>query len=196
MQLEHGDRRPPQRLPVNPRRHKVAPDRRKRVATAWDADVLSCNNCNVRRIKCSGDRPCNRCASTARDCVYPTPVEMVSVPKTELDGLRKKVEVYERALVDALPDPILLQELLHHAANPDCCYSSSSSSSSSASPFAASNAAGAGSISSNQQLSGASSVKTELADAQVMYGEDEWDKASQGMIWSGGLVYSMDLTML
>ena len=34
MQLDHGDRRPSQRLPVNPRRHKVAPEQRKRVATA------------------------------------------------------------------------------------------------------------------------------------------------------------------
>ncbi|KND92621.1 Filamentous growth regulator 27, partial [Tolypocladium ophioglossoides CBS 100239] len=112
MQLDHGDRRPPQRLPVNPRRHKVAPEQRKRVATA-------CNNCNVRRIKCSGDRPCNQCASTARDCVYPALVEKVSVPKTELDELKKKVEVYEKALVDALPDPARRQELLHHAAGPD-----------------------------------------------------------------------------
>lgn len=38
MQLDSGDGRRPsasQRLPVNPRRHKVAPEQRKRVATAY-----------------------------------------------------------------------------------------------------------------------------------------------------------------
>lgn len=37
MQLDGDGRRPSatQRLPVNPRRHKVAPEQRKRVATAY-----------------------------------------------------------------------------------------------------------------------------------------------------------------
>ncbi|KAJ6438752.1 thymidylate kinase [Purpureocillium lavendulum] len=121
MQLDHGDRRPSQRLPVNPRRHKVAPEQRKRVATA-------CNSCNV------------------------------SVPKSELDELKKKVEVYEKALQDALPDPTRRQELLHHAASPD--------SSSSASPYP-SNATLHGANSSSQHLSGASSIKTEPTDDDV-----------------------------
>lgn len=34
MQLDHNERRPSQRLPVNPRRHKVAPGERKRVSQA------------------------------------------------------------------------------------------------------------------------------------------------------------------
>lgn len=73
------------------------------------------------------------------------------MPRTELDELKKKVEVYEKALVDALPDPARRQELLHHAASPD--------SSSSASPFASAAGGAAG-----QQPSGASSVKTEPTD--------------------------------
>ena len=82
------------------------------------------------------------------------------MPKTELDELKKKVEVYEKALQDALPDATRRQELLHHAASPD--------SSSSASPFAAgassaSHAAGPGS-SSTQHPSSASSIKTEPTD--------------------------------
>ncbi|KAK7421664.1 hypothetical protein QQX98_002131 [Neonectria punicea] len=103
-----GSGRPPphpQRLPVNPRRHKVAPERRKRVATA-------CNACNVRRVKCSGDHPCRQCRSSSRDCVYPVAVEKVSVARAELDDLRRKVDVLGRALRDTVPDAARRQELL------------------------------------------------------------------------------------
>ncbi|KFA62937.1 hypothetical protein S40285_04367 [Stachybotrys chlorohalonatus IBT 40285] len=100
---EPGDRRSSsQRLPVNPRRHKVAPEQRKRVATA-------CNSCNVRRIKCSGDRPCHQCSSAARECVYPPSVEKVSISRSELDSLRRKVEAYEKVLTDAGRASELLQ---------------------------------------------------------------------------------------
>ncbi|KPM38004.1 hypothetical protein AK830_g8566 [Neonectria ditissima] len=95
----------PHRLPVNPRRHKVAPERRKRVATA-------CNACNVRRVKCSGDHPCRQCRSSSRDCVYPVAVEKVSVARGELDGLRRKVDVLERALRDTVPDAASRHQLL------------------------------------------------------------------------------------
>ncbi|KAK0707929.1 hypothetical protein B0H67DRAFT_588925 [Lasiosphaeris hirsuta] len=71
------------RLPVNPRRHRVPPEQRKRVATA-------CNSCNVRRIKCSGDKPqCEQCKTNPdRTCAYPAPIERVSVSKSEYDSLR------------------------------------------------------------------------------------------------------------
>ncbi|KAK4139555.1 uncharacterized protein C8A04DRAFT_40619 [Dichotomopilus funicola] len=82
---------PLHRLPVNPRRKKVAPDERKRVATA-------CNSCNVRRIKCSGDRPCRQCTSAQRDCLYPEPVERVTIPRAELDSLRRRCASLERQL--------------------------------------------------------------------------------------------------
>ncbi|KAM3528602.1 hypothetical protein NHJ13051_002293 [Beauveria bassiana] len=126
MQID-GERRPSQRLPVNPRRHKVAPEQRKRVAKA-------CNSCNVRRIKCSGEKPCASCASANRECVYPAPIEKVSVSKSELDDLKKKVELYEKALQDALPDPVKRHELLQHAAG-----SPPSATSPIHSPFSASN---------------------------------------------------------
>ncbi|RSL99444.1 hypothetical protein CDV31_012165 [Fusarium ambrosium] len=90
---------PLQRLPVNPRRHKVAPERRKRVVTA-------CNACNVRRVRCSGERPCRQCSSSSRECVYPVPVEKVTVTRSELEELRRKVDLYERALQDTVPEAI------------------------------------------------------------------------------------------
>ncbi|QLI66493.1 uncharacterized protein G6M90_00g035230 [Metarhizium brunneum] len=164
MQLDHGDRRPSQRLPVNPRRHKVAPEHRKRVATA----------CNVRRIKCSGERPCSQCASTARDCVYPTVVEKVSVPRAELDDLRKKVEVYEKALHDAVADPTRRQELLHHAASPD--------SSSPTSPFASTVQSAAGLANTvHSQPSGTNSIKTEPADDDAVLSPGRLLQDADGM---------------
>lgn len=70
-------------------------------------------------------------------------MEKVSISKTELEELRKKAEVYEKALQDALPDSSQRRELLqHHAASPD----------SSPSP---------GGFASGRQLSVASSIKTE-----------------------------------
>ncbi|KAL7941362.1 hypothetical protein V8C42DRAFT_334957 [Trichoderma barbatum] len=111
MQLDSSDGRRPsanQRLPVNPRRHKVAPEQRKRVATA-------CNSCNVRRVKCSGGNPCGQCSASNRECVYPVPIEKINVPRAELEELRKKVDLYERALQEAIPDPARRHELISHA---------------------------------------------------------------------------------
>ncbi|KAK4194169.1 hypothetical protein QBC40DRAFT_188789 [Triangularia verruculosa] len=68
------------RLPVNPRRKKVAPEERKRVPSA-------CNNCNVRRVKCSGDTPCGQCHNTNRECQYPELVPKVTVPKSQWEAL-------------------------------------------------------------------------------------------------------------
>ncbi|KAK4097737.1 hypothetical protein N658DRAFT_433462 [Parathielavia hyrcaniae] len=82
---------PVHRLPVNPRRKKVSPDERKRVATA-------CNSCNVRRIKCSGERPCRQCTSAQRDCQYPEPVERVTIPRAELESLQRRCASLERQL--------------------------------------------------------------------------------------------------
>ncbi|RYP89852.1 hypothetical protein DL770_004063 [Monosporascus sp. CRB-9-2] len=78
---------PVQRLPVNQRRHKVAPENRKRVATA--------------RIKCSGENPCLQCASTSRLCEYPVAVEKVSIPRAELEELQKRCASLQQCLKDA-----------------------------------------------------------------------------------------------
>ncbi|SPQ23514.1 350fac74-ea02-4724-bed3-172135972bed [Thermothielavioides terrestris] len=79
---------PLHRLPVNPRRKKVAPDERKRVATA----------CNVRRIKCSGERPCRQCTTSQRECLYPEPIERVTIPRAELESLQRRCASLERQL--------------------------------------------------------------------------------------------------
>nr|XP_036589951.1 fungal specific transcription factor domain-containing protein [Colletotrichum truncatum]KAF6801956.1 fungal specific transcription factor domain-containing protein [Colletotrichum truncatum] len=109
------------RLPVNPRRHKVAPEQRKRVATA-------CNSCNIRRIKCSGERPCRQCRGSSRDCVYPAPVEKVSISRSELDDLRRRCEAAERALQAKVPDAAERQQLLEQEADPAAFRAQSSSS--------------------------------------------------------------------
>ncbi|KAK5996500.1 hypothetical protein PT974_01835 [Cladobotryum mycophilum] len=111
MQLDSGDQRPSpsaseqERLPVNPRRRRVPPEQRKRVSTA-------CNNCNIRRVKCSGGNPCKSCFSINSQCIYPTPVEKVHISRTELEELKRKLEVYEKALQETVPDPSRRQELL------------------------------------------------------------------------------------
>ncbi|KAK2594203.1 hypothetical protein QQS21_008092 [Conoideocrella luteorostrata] len=149
MQLDHGDRRPSQRLPVNPRRHKVAPEHRKRVATA-------------------------QCATTARDCVYPTLVEKISVPRAELDDLRKKIEVYEKALQDVVADPTRRQEILHHAASPE--------SSSSTSPFASTIPSANGATNtSHSQPSGTSSIKTEPTEDDQLLSPGRLLQDAEGM---------------
>ena len=71
----------------------------------------------MRRIKCSGERPCASCAAANRECIYPPAVEKISVSKSELDELKRKIELYEKALQDALPDPAKRHELLQHAAS-------------------------------------------------------------------------------
>lgn len=96
------------RLPVNPRRHKVAPEQRKRVVTA-------CNSCNLRRIKCSGEKPCRQCHSSSRDCHYPTTIERVTVTRSEFDDLKRRCEALERCLQEAVPDADKRNELLARA---------------------------------------------------------------------------------
>lgn len=72
----------PDRLPVNPRRNKVPAESRKRVAKA-------CNGCNVRRAKCSGGQPCDRCRKASRECKYPALEETVTITKSEYEALRR-----------------------------------------------------------------------------------------------------------
>ncbi|KAK0629243.1 hypothetical protein B0T17DRAFT_489175 [Bombardia bombarda] len=86
-----ADASPHQRLPVNPRRKKVAPDQRKRVATA-------CNRCNVKRIKCSGENPCRQCNTAGKECLYPEPVEKITIPRNELDALQLRCDSLEQLL--------------------------------------------------------------------------------------------------
>ncbi|KAF9880548.1 fungal specific transcription factor domain-containing protein [Colletotrichum karsti] len=71
-----------------------------------------CNSCNVRRIKCSGEKPCRQCRSSSRDCHYPAPVEKISVTRGELDDLKRRCEAAERVLQIKVPDAAERQQLL------------------------------------------------------------------------------------
>lgn len=71
-----------------------------------------CNSCNLRRTKCSGDRPCTQCAASSRECVYPVAAPKVSISRAELEDLRRRVEAYDRALQDVVPDADKRRELL------------------------------------------------------------------------------------
>lgn len=65
------------------------------------ATANSCNSCNVRRIKCSGERPCRQCTSAQRECLYPEPIEKVTMPRAELEALRRRCASLERRLAAA-----------------------------------------------------------------------------------------------
>ncbi|KAG9256932.1 fungal-specific transcription factor domain-containing protein [Emericellopsis atlantica] len=98
----------PERLPVNPRRRKVAAGDRKRVPVA-------CNHCNSRRKKCSGQRPCRLCQSAGRECVYPSQRESSSgTVAAELEQLRQRCAALEVALADATSTSEDRQPLLSH----------------------------------------------------------------------------------
>ncbi|KAI1848846.1 hypothetical protein JX265_001176 [Neoarthrinium moseri] len=75
------------RLPVNSRRHRVAPEQRRRVATA-------------------------QCSNSSRECIYPPVVEKVTIPKDELDQLRAKCAQLERCLEQLVPDDTHRQALM------------------------------------------------------------------------------------
>ena len=112
----------PPRISAKSRR-KVALEQRKRVIVALVSRMASmrkecaddfsaldrCNDCSLRRLKCSGDRPCARCTSYGRDCVYPTAVEKVTLAKTELDDLKQKLHTYENILRSASLDHLTPQ---------------------------------------------------------------------------------------
>ena len=53
---------------------------------------FSYNSCNVRRVKCSGDHPCRQCTGAQRECLYPEPIERVTIPRTELESLQHRCE--------------------------------------------------------------------------------------------------------
>jgi len=63
----------------------------------------SCNACNIRRVKCSGDEPCSRCVSSSRACKYPPQKEKVLVPKETYEELQARCSLLQRCLVDVVP---------------------------------------------------------------------------------------------
>lgn len=77
-----------------------------------DHDDSSCNGCNVRRIRCSGEKPCSQCSSAGRSCDYPAPVEKVTIPRSQLNDLQATKDSLERCLEQAIPDPVRRQSLM------------------------------------------------------------------------------------
>jgi hypothetical protein len=59
----------------------------------------------VRRIKCSGERPCRQCTSAQRECLYPEPVEKVTIPKADLEALQRRCVSLERQLAAVMEPP-------------------------------------------------------------------------------------------
>lgn len=62
----------------------------------------------MRRIKCSGERPCRQCTSAQRECLYPEPIEKVTIPRADLEALRRRCASLERQLAAAEPADRLL----------------------------------------------------------------------------------------
>ncbi|CAJ2505860.1 Uu.00g132540.m01.CDS01 [Anthostomella pinea] len=106
-----------QRLPVNQRRHKVAPEHRVVAGVLTSPLCHRCNSCNVKRIKCSGERPCQQCRAASRECQYPAAVEKVTVPRCDLDELRIRCERLEQCLERLLPDAADRTKVLAGAAS-------------------------------------------------------------------------------
>ncbi len=65
-----------------------------------------CNACNNRRVKCTGEQPCERCIATSRECIY-------TAPETELERLRARCSALEEGLKIIAPHqaPDLLRQL-------------------------------------------------------------------------------------
>ncbi|KAH8693869.1 fungal-specific transcription factor domain-containing protein [Talaromyces proteolyticus] len=99
------DSRSVERLPPNKRRHKVPASNRRRV-------VCACNSCNVRRIKCSGGRPCEACARNSRECMYPATGERIYVSKDEYEALKTDCAVLNRCLEESVPSSVKRESLV------------------------------------------------------------------------------------
>ncbi|KAH8723828.1 hypothetical protein GQ44DRAFT_740804 [Phaeosphaeriaceae sp. PMI808] len=114
------------RLPVNPRRVKVAPEERKRVIRATSTPYASqtksilcnstalCNACNVRRVRCSGDQPCVRCRKVSRECEYPAPESDKNALKSEVERLRKRCAALEERLESTRSESTTAGRPLNH----------------------------------------------------------------------------------
>ena len=49
----------------------------------------ACNSCNVRRARCSGGHPCERCQRSSRECQYSVAEPIVTITQKEYDNLRR-----------------------------------------------------------------------------------------------------------
>lgn len=65
----------------------------------------SCNSCSLRRIKCSGERPCVQCTRSSRACGYPEGADKVTVPRADLEALQEKCAELERQVRSSVSAP-------------------------------------------------------------------------------------------
>ncbi|CAN8098533.1 unnamed protein product [Discula destructiva] len=98
----------PTRLGVNPRRSHVPEPERKRCKTA-------CNLCNLRRIRCSGNKPCDQCKSAQKPCEYPVVEKKVYVPESTYKELCANKDLLDACLQRLVKDPAARQRLLAEA---------------------------------------------------------------------------------
>lgn len=72
-----------------------------------------CNACNNRRVKCTGEQPCERCIRTSRECEYTASETDRASIKDELERLRARCAVLEEGVLTIAPQqaPELLRRL-------------------------------------------------------------------------------------
>lgn len=63
-----------------------------------------CNACNIRRVRCTGEQPCQRCRKVSRECEYSAPESDKSALKLELERLQKRCAALENTLHATVPD--------------------------------------------------------------------------------------------
>lgn len=104
MEDESGQDTPKRLRAVHARRLRIPPEQRKRVGTAYVTQqqasslfyvpgimligVYRCNNCSLRHVKCSGERPCRQCSRMSRTCEYPEDDDKVVLSRRELEALQ------------------------------------------------------------------------------------------------------------
>ena len=72
-----------------------------------------CNACNNRRVKCSGELPCDRCVSTTRICEYTASETDRNTLKEELERLRARCFALEQGIQTIAPNhaPHVMRQL-------------------------------------------------------------------------------------
>lgn len=72
-----------------------------------------CNACNNRRVKCTGEQPCERCVKTSRACEYTASETDRASIKDELERLRARCAALEEGVITMAPQqaPHLLRQL-------------------------------------------------------------------------------------
>lgn len=63
-----------------------------------------CNACNIRRVRCSGENPCQRCVKSSRECEYSAPESDRSALRIDNERLRQRCSMLEAAFLAAAPE--------------------------------------------------------------------------------------------